>query len=29
MDYFNYPELNGKYFGTTTKDFVVSDSLTA
>ena len=30
MDYFNDPELNGKYLGTITKDFVVvSDSLTA
>ena len=30
MDYFNAPELNGKYLGTITKDFVVvSDSLTA
>ena len=30
MDYFNDPELNGKYLGIITKDFVVvSDSLTA
>ena len=28
MDYFNDPELNGKYLGTITKDFVVgSDTL--
>ena len=30
MDYFNDPELNGKYLSIITKDFVVvSDSLTA
>ena len=23
MDYFNDPELNGKYLGTITKDFIV------
>ena len=30
MDYFNDPELNGKYLGTITKEFVfVCDTLTA
>ena len=30
MDYFNDPELNGKYLGTITKDFVVvSETFTA